>query len=243
VKHAIEALGVPHTEVECILANGRPVGFAYIIRVGDHLDVHPAIPSEVHAPVHLRPPLPIPVRFVADNHLGRLVTYLRLLGFNTLYPKHLEDAGLADLAAGQGLVLLSRDRGLLMRKIVDYGYCLQTRDPRQQLFDVLDRFNLYQAVEPWKRCLRCNGLLQRVAKDDIIQRLEPKTRKYYHEFHICQECRQIYWKGSHYRALHAFVDEVLARSPGHEGSQRREQRPSVAKELPLTGPLDPGDSP
>jgi uncharacterized protein with PIN domain len=221
VKHAIEALGVPHTEVECILANGRPVGFGYLMQDGDRLDVYPAVPAEVLAPVDLRPPLPLPARFVADNHLGRLVTYLRLLGFDVLYPtrpdgKHLDDAELAELSAADDRILLSRDRRLLMRKIVVHGLCLQSRDPRQQLADVLERFNLQQDVAPWSRCLRCGGLLRPVAKEEIVQRLEPKTKKYYHAFHICPRCGQIYWKGSHYGPLHDLVDEILARSPGED---------------------------
>jgi len=212
VKHAIEALGLPHTEVECILANGRPVGFAYIIQDGDRLDVYPVIPAQVQAAVRLRPALPRPARFVADNHLGRLVTYLRLLGFDTLYPKLLDDEQLAELSAGQGRVLLSRDRRLLMRKIVVHGFCLQSRDPRQQLAGVLDRFDLHDAIAPWQRCLRCNGRLRPVAKEEIVDRLEPLTKKYYHEFHICQQCRQIYWKGSHYSPLNDLLAEILAQS-------------------------------
>jgi hypothetical protein len=209
VKHAIEVFGVPHTEVDCILVDGLPVGFSHILQEGDRLDVYPSLPPKVVSPPSLRPVLPFPPRFVADNHLGRLVTGLRLLGVDVLHPKHLDDAELAELAVGQGRVLLSRDRRLLMRKIVVHGYCLQTRDPRQQLFDVLDRFNLHQAILPWTRCLRCNGQLRRVAKEEIIQFLEPKTKKYYREFHMCQECRQIYWKGSHYHPLLDFVDGVL----------------------------------
>jgi uncharacterized protein with PIN domain len=218
VKHAVEALGVPHTEVECILVNGRSVGFSHILREVDQLniyqriDIYPAIPAQVLAPVKLRPELPAPARFVADNHLGRLTTYLRLLGFDVLRPKCLEDAQLAEMSASQERILLSRDRRLLMRKIVIHGFCLQSRDPRQQLSAVLDRFNLHQVITPWKRCLRCNGLLQSVAKEEIVERLEPKTKKYYHEFHVCQDCGRIYWKGSHYGPLHDFVDQILARS-------------------------------
>jgi uncharacterized protein with PIN domain len=218
VKHPIEALGVPHTEVECILANGRPVGFAYIVQDGDRLDVYPVVPSQIQVPVRLRPALPTPARFVADNHLGRLVTYLRLLGFDVLHPKSLDDAQLAELSAAQDRVLLSRDRRLMMRKIVVHGFCLQSRDPRQQLADVLDRFDLRGAIAPWKRCLRCNGRLRPVAKEEIIQRLEPLTKKYYHEFHICQGCRQIYWKGSHYAPLHDLVAEVLGHSLDRDGA-------------------------
>ncbi|MGD2078678.1 MAG: Mut7-C RNAse domain-containing protein [Chloroflexota bacterium] len=220
VKHAIEALGVPHTEVECILANNRSVGFSYILRESDHIGIYPVIPAGALNPVRLRPPLPAPVRFVADNHLGRLVTYLRLLGFDVLHAKYMDDAQLAEFSAQQGRILLSRDRRLLMRRIVIHGYCLQSRDPLQQLESVLDRFDLYQDIRPWKRCLRCNGLLRPVPKEEILQRLEPKTKKYYHEFHMCQECQQIYWKGSHYEPLHDLVREILAtRPPDPDDSQ------------------------
>lgn len=209
VKHPIEALGVPHTEVEYILANGIPVDFSYIMQAGDKLSVYPASSRETSPPGHLRPPLSYPPRFVADNHLGRLVTYLRLLGFDALHPKHLDDEELAELSYRQERVLLTRDRRLLMRRIVCYGFCLQTRDPRQQLSDVLARFNLYQAVDPWRRCLRCNGQLRHVDKEEIVERLEPKTKKYYHDFRLCPECQQIYWRGSHYRPLLDFVNAVL----------------------------------
>ena len=218
VKHPIEALGIPHTEVETILANGIPVGFSYILQAGDNLAVYPAPLKDVSSPERLRPPLPYPPRFVADNHLGRLVTTLRLLGFDILQPRRLDDEELAELSAREERVLLTRDRRLLMRKIVVYGFCLQTRDPRRQLTDVLARFNLQGAIEPWQRCLRCNGQLGRVAKEDIVERLEPKTKKYYHEFHMCRDCRQIYWKGSHYRPLHDFIMTVMANSSGVDDS-------------------------
>jgi len=210
VKHPIEALGVPHTEVDYILANGKPVTFSYILQAGDELSVYPASSEEIPASGRLRPPLAHPPSFVADNHLGRLVTYLRLLGFDVLHPKHLDDEQLAAMSRRQQRVLLTRDRRLLMRKIVRYGFCLQSRDPRQQLTDVLARFDLYPAIDPWQRCLRCNGRLRQVAKQDILERLEPKTKKYYHEFHMCRDCQQIYWKGSHYRPLLDFVNTVVS---------------------------------
>lgn len=209
VKHLIEALGIPHTEVEAIFTGGRPVDFFYRVQAGDQIDVYPAhFPTgrTFHQP--LRPQRPIPASFVADGHLGRLTTYLRLLGFDTLYHNNYGDDELALLAHHEQRILLTRDRRLLMRKMVVYGQCLRSRDPWQQLQAVIQRFLLADQIRPWQRCLRCNGLLRPVSKQEILDRLEPKTKKYYHEFHICQECEQIYWKGSHYQPLQELVEAI-----------------------------------
>jgi hypothetical protein len=202
-------LGVPHTEVDLILANGISVDFSYLVRPGDQLDVYPAaFPIQVPAHRQLRPSLPSPPSFILDTHLGQLARYLRLLGFDALYGES-DDEKLAQIAHEQGRVLLTRDRRLLMRKVVVHGYCLHTRDSDQQLQAVLRRFDLDRHIEPWHRCLRCNGRLRPVAKEAILDRLEPKTRKYYHEFHICQDCQNIYWKGSHYEPLQKLLDRIL----------------------------------
>ncbi len=63
-----------------------------------------------------------------------------------------------------------------------------------------------------QRCIRCNGRLQPVAKEAIADRLAPKTRQYYDEFQTCEECGQIYWKGSHYEPLQQFIERVLERN-------------------------------
>jgi uncharacterized protein with PIN domain len=209
VKHAIEASGIPHTEVDLILANGRPVDFTYSVEPGDRLSVYPVFQKiDVGSLLSLRPPLPSPPRFVIDNHLGRLAVSLRLLGFDALYRNDFDDAELARLSSEEERVLLTRDRRLLNRKVVIYGYCVRTRDPRRQLLDVLQRYRLKELIRPWHRCLVCNGALRPVAKEAIIDRLEPKTIKYFHEFQMCQDCSRIYWKGSHYEPLREFIEAI-----------------------------------
>ncbi len=211
VKHAIEALAVPHTEVALILANGRPVDFSYPLEPGDRLSVYPAFQElDMGALPSLRPALPSPPRFVTDNHLGRLAKSLRLLGFDALYRNDFDDVTLARLSSEEERVLLTRDRRLLQRKIVVYGYCLRTWEPQQQLADVLRRYQLKDFIRPWRRCLACNGSLRPVAKDSIIDRLEPKTIKYFHKFKMCQDCRRIYWKGSHYGPLQQLIEAIQA---------------------------------
>ena len=208
VKHAIESQGIPHTEVDLILANGASIGFYQKLNEGDLLSVYPNFTSmDIAAIQKLRPPLPKPPGFVIDNHLGQLARNLRLLGFDCLYSNTMDDQGLAAISSEQDRVLLTRDRRLLMRKQVTYGYCPLSLDPEKQLLDVVQRYQLRPHIRPWRRCLRCNGILEQVKKAAVIDRLEPKTKKYYHHFQICQDCEQIYWKGSHYPPLDQLVNK------------------------------------
>ncbi len=208
VKHLIESAGIPHTEVGAILADGQPVNFAYLARDGEQIDVFPvtAVPPQFPS---LQPPPPRPLRFLLDNHLGKLARLLRLLGFDTLYPRdHLTDAALDQLAHDEPRVMLTRDRGLLMRKTIGHGCLLRSKETEEQVTAVLQRYDLYSKISPWQRCLRCNGRLRPVPKADILDRLEPKTRLYYDDFQMCQDCGQIYWRGSHFAKLEAWVAQV-----------------------------------
>ena len=214
IKDLIEAAGVPHTEVDLILVNGEPVDFAYLVQDGDHISVYPAFTAIDIAPLTpVRPqPLPEP-RFVLDTHLGKLAVYLRMLGFDTLYRNDYDDETLANLAAGDRRILLTQDRGLLKRSVVTHGYYVRASDPRQQLVEVVRRFDLSGAIAPFRRCLRCNGLLAPVDKAAVAVRLPPRTREHYDEFHRCQGCGGIYWQGSHYARMQHFIARLL-----HDGT-------------------------
>jgi hypothetical protein len=151
--------------------------------------------------------------FILDNHLGQLATYLRMLGFDCLYRNDYQDDELTRISSQDGRVLLTRDRRLLMRKVITRGHCLHHTDPRQQVVEVLRRFKLSGQVKPFQRCLRCNNSLQPVCKQDIIDRLEPLTKLYFDEFHICPACDQVYWKGSHYGHMLEMVKEMEHQEP------------------------------
>ena len=215
VKDLIEALGVPHPEVDLILADGSPVDFAHPVRDGERISVYPRFASLDVAPLALARPPDLPeARFVLDTHLGKLASYLRLLGFDTLYGTDCDDDTLARLAAGEARILLTRDRGLLKRGAVTHGYYVRATDPERQLVEVLRRFDLAGALAPFRRCLRCNGLLTPVRKEEVAERLPPKTRQYYDEFQRCQACGRIYWPGSHYRRMRRFVERVRQGASG-----------------------------
>jgi uncharacterized protein with PIN domain/sulfur carrier protein ThiS len=174
VKDLIESLGVPHTEVDLILVNGESVDFSYIVQPNDRVSVYPVFESiDVTPLVRVRPqPLREP-RFVLDTHLGRLAAYLRMFGFDTLYRNDYLDEELARLSSTEHRILLTRDPGLLKRSIVTHGYAVRASNPKRQLGEVLQRFDLFGAVSPFARCLRCNGLLHPVSKEEISNRLLP----------------------------------------------------------------------
>ncbi len=197
VKHLIEALGVPHVEVGEVRANGRPVDFGYKPRDGDRIDIQPETASH-----------PATLAFIVDCHLGRLAAYLRMFGFDSLYRADYRDDELAEIAAAENRILLSRDRRLLMRKMLRYGYCPRSLAPGRQLLEIIRRYNLFDHARPFTRCLRCNGPLEPVAKETILHRLQPLTRQYFHEFAYCPACDQVYWKGSHHDHMQKLIERA-----------------------------------
>jgi uncharacterized protein len=203
-KHLIESCGVPHTEVGQVSVSGRRVDFSYHPSDGDWLQVLPYSPLEREQSLP-----PGEIRFLLDMHLGKLARYLRLLGFDSVYRNDFNDDELAEMASREARVLLTRDRRLLMRKQVRYGYCPHTLEPRKQLLEVLYAFNLRNKISPFQRCSHCNGQLLAVSKDSVADLLEPLTKQYYFEFHQCPTCQSVYWKGSHYERMRLWIREAL----------------------------------
>jgi uncharacterized protein len=214
VKDLIESLGIPHTEIDVILVNGQSVGFSHRLVPGDRLAVYPVFEAiDVHPVVRLRPAPLRHSRFVLDVHLGRLARYLRLLGFDSWWRNEADDAALVASSLGEGRILLTRDRGVLKRSALTHAYYVREHDPRRQVGEVLRRFDLFDAVVPFGRCLECNAPLEVVAKAEVEGLLPPRTRRDFDEFRRCQGCRRVYWKGSHYDRLRALVDQFLAERP------------------------------
>lgn len=198
IKDPIESFGVPHTEVDLIVVNGQSVGFDYQLRANDRVAVYPAFESfDISPLVQLREKPLRHIAFILDVNLGKLARRLRLLGFDTLYNNRYRDADIADVAASQQRIVLTRDRRLLFAKRITHGYWVRSVLPDEQVEEVLRRFDLYRQIRPFYRCLLCNGLLQTVAKAEVLDLLEPKTKLYYEEFYRCSHCGKIYWEGSH----------------------------------------------
>jgi uncharacterized protein len=210
VRSAIESLGVPHTEVDLILANGSSVDFEYVLREGDYVSVYPKFESfDITGLSLLRPePLRCP-RFIADVHLGKLARWLRLLGLDTVYRNDLEDRVIVQIAGDEQRIILTRDLGILKSREVDRGYFIRSLDPVSQAREVVQRFDLRRRLNPFSLCMECNHPLRKVSKKSIEDRIGERTRKYYNTFYLCQGCGRIFWKGSHYRRLKARIGMII----------------------------------
>ncbi|MFW6358636.1 MAG: Mut7-C RNAse domain-containing protein [Chroococcales cyanobacterium] len=210
IKDMIEGIGVPHPEVDVILVDGKAVDFNYIVSDRHEIEVYPAsVSPSIPSIIHLQPSPPKTPRFVLDVHLGKLASALRMLGFDTLYRNDYEDETLAEISAAENRIVLTRDRGVLMRSIVELGYYVRSTKRDLQIVEVMQRYNLFEAVKPFQRCIRCNGLLIPVDKALIIDQLPPKTQQAIDEFHRCDECEQVYWRGAHFERMQTFVDKVI----------------------------------
>ncbi|MGA2406321.1 MAG: Mut7-C RNAse domain-containing protein [Bacteroidales bacterium] len=210
IKDAVEAIGVPHVEVDLILVNSLSVDFSYKLKNADSVSVYPVFESFDIAPVtHLRKKPLRDLKFVADVHLGKLTKYLRLCGFDTYYRTDLNDEEIIDLSLSDKRVILTRDKGLLKNKKVTHGYYIRSRYPRYQLKEVFLRFDLKNLIASFTRCMECNGLLRNVTKKEILDRLLPKTRQYYRKFKMCNDCNRIYWNGSHWQNMKRDIKTLM----------------------------------
>ena len=216
VKDVIESCGIPHTEVNVILVDGETVDFAHTLAREAELDVFPVgncdpLLKEKRLQSYCT------TMFVSDGHLGKLTRNLRLLGFDVAYDQQANDRELLEVMTRENRALLTRDRRLLMHAIVQHGYCPRSQNADDQTIEVIRRFDLLGSIAPFTRCLRCNERLREVAKDDVIEKLEPLTKIYYEQFRHCTGCGQIYWPGSHFEKLQKRVETIQSRLTEKKG--------------------------
>lgn len=201
VKHMVEALGVPHTEVGLVAIDGRPVPLDELLEDGASVHVGGVAPLVLAASE---------ARFVADAHLGGLARFLRMAGFDTLYDNAIDDAAVEASAQDDGRIALTRDRELLKRRGVLRGAYVRAIKPELQLRELVTRFGLAAVMRPFTLCLACNVPLRAVPKAEVASRLPPSVRATHEHFLACAVCDGVFWQGSHWRRMRVLLDGVAA---------------------------------
>ena len=213
VKDMIESFDVPHSEVELILVNGESSDFARLIHDGDRVAVYPMFEAmDISPELRVRRDPLRETKFVLDVHLGRLAAYLRMLGFDTAYRTCAADPELVRKSVDEKRILLTRDRGLLKHSAVTHGYWVREADSRRQTAEVIHRFDLARRVRPFTRCMACNAILEATSKEAVRGRVPLRTWEISDEFQVCPSCGRVYWKGSHYRRMKKWVEELSGTS-------------------------------
>lgn len=144
----------------------------------------------------------MPPRFLVDSMLGRLARWLRALGYDTLYedaPARGDEA-MADQAAREGRVLVTRDRRIPPRAGLRM-LVLRETDPESQLVEVLR--SLGEKPDPalrLTRCTLCNDRLVPVPREEALAEAPPRVRELDTAFFRCRCCRKLYWLGTHTEA-------------------------------------------
>jgi uncharacterized protein with PIN domain len=210
VKDAIEAIGVPHTEVDLVVVNGASVGWEHRLADGDRVGVYPVFESiDISPAVRLRPAPLRDTRFVLDVHLGKLARLLRMVGFDAAYDREYTDARIVAISVAERRIVLTRDRGILKTGAVTHGYCVRSSNPLEQLGEVVRRFDLASRIRPFERCMICNARLEPVARDDIADRVPRRSAEACGEFRRCAGCGKVYWKGSHYERMKKSIQALV----------------------------------
>lgn len=213
IKDTIEAIGVPHTEIDLILIDGKSVGYDYHLQGGEQVSVYPAFESLDITPLtHLHPTPLRDTKFVVDVHLGKLAQKLRLLGFDALFENDFEDRKIVDLSLKEKRIILTQDRGILKTGRVTHGYWVRNKEPNKQLIEVINYLQLENNLRPFSRCVYCNALLHPIEKSDLRGRIPSDTLQIFDVFWECEKCRKIYWRGSHYERICQWIDEVKKQS-------------------------------
>lgn len=211
IRDLVEALGVPRSEIDLILANGDTVDFSYQVQHGDRISVYPVFETFDITPV-LRvrsQPLRV-VRFVLDPRLEKLAQYLRMLGFDALYGGHQQDEELVRTSIDERRTLLTKQHSLLENRTVTHGYFVRDTRPRRQLIEVVRHYDLYRSVELFKRCIRCNALMKPVSDEHAAPPPPSRLEERRDAFSICPQCNYIYWKGPHFQRMNQLIEHVLA---------------------------------
>jgi uncharacterized protein with PIN domain len=152
------------------------------------------------------------VKFIADHMLGRLATWMRVIGCDVAYDSRLDAKGLIDQAEREERIILTRDAHLIKRKKVRKIYFfIQGDSYKDQLLQVIQWFEIDPYENFLTRCLRCNLPLTRIGKQDVEKKVFPYVFLTQESFYTCPLCHKIYWPATHKERAGQQLKEILSR--------------------------------
>ncbi len=135
-----------------------------------------------------------------------------MLGYNTLFNNGADDNELIRNALREGRILLTRDTGIMARRVVTTGkvkaLLVKSDDVTEQLWQVVRALNLEPESEPFSICIECNVPLIQRGKEEVRGLVPPHVFRNHEQFVQCPECRRVFWRGTHWQKMMAEIEDL-----------------------------------
>jgi uncharacterized protein len=145
------------------------------------------------------------MQFIVDHNVGKLVRWLRMMGFNSVFFTGEDDGLMVKQAVAENRILLTRDTGVMKRRLITGGrvkaILLESEDPEQQMRQLLSTLDLKGQARPFTLCLEDNETLVGASPEDVKDRVPPYVFKTQTQYVECPACRRVYWRGTHWLAM------------------------------------------
>ena len=154
------------------------------------------------------------VKFAADRMLGRLARWLRVLGVDVIYGRHLSGHGLIHAARQENRLILTRDRRLKQKQPPKFIF-IESDQYVEQLRQVVQECRLSVSAALFTRCLECNAVLQPKPKESVATLVPPYVFATQDHFSWCPKCRRIYWPATHHQRMLEELKRIDIHQPGN----------------------------
>jgi uncharacterized protein with PIN domain len=145
------------------------------------------------------------IRFIADNNVGKLARWLRMMGYDTLLFRQKDDAQMIKTALGEDRVILTKDTQFMKRGLVTSGKLktihIKQDDSKLQVQEVVKTLNLDYHFKPFSLCLECNQTLITRHKAEVQNLVPTRVLETHTQYTQCPACHRIYWPGTHWQAM------------------------------------------
>jgi uncharacterized protein with PIN domain len=145
------------------------------------------------------------IKFIADNNVGKLARWLRLIGYDTVLLKRKDDAEMIEIALGENRVILTKDAQFMKRRLVTNGTLktvhVEQDDPKLQVRELVKTLSLDYHFKPFSRCLECNRKVVARDKKDVKNLIPARVFETQTQYTQCPACHRIYWPGTHWQAM------------------------------------------
>ena len=172
------------------------------------------------------------MRFIADSNVGKLARWLRVAGFDTLFFRNIDDSRLVRAAVDQDRVLLTKDTGIMKRRLITSGrlkaILIEGDDVKSHLVQVLAALDLGADVRPFSRCIECNSPLEPRDREAVRELAPPHVFRTQTHYMQCPNCQRLYWRGTHWERMRHELDEVVEDVSGRRPSSVATKRHGAA---------------